>query len=180
MITTVHKLFWLWDFDKEEKWLNEMAAKGLALYSVGYLKYEFRDCLPGEYSVRLSLLENSPRHPESVKYIEFIEETGAEQVGSFRRWVYFRKKKSLGSFELVSDLNARLKQLAAHLTLCLCLCLSNLLLLGSNLCIFIMNGFLVSLISCFVNAALVALTAHGALKLFSERRRLKRDSYIFE
>jgi hypothetical protein len=34
-------LFWVWDFDKEEKWLNEMAAKGLSLVSVGFYKYEF-------------------------------------------------------------------------------------------------------------------------------------------
>ncbi len=29
-------MFLVWDFDKEEKWLNEMAAKGLALTSVGF------------------------------------------------------------------------------------------------------------------------------------------------
>lgn len=26
MRRTVHKWFWVWDFDKEEKWLNIMAA----------------------------------------------------------------------------------------------------------------------------------------------------------
>ncbi len=32
----IHKMFLVWDFDKEEKWLNEMAAKGLVLTSVGF------------------------------------------------------------------------------------------------------------------------------------------------
>ncbi len=49
MRKTIHKLFFIWDFDKEEKWLNQMAAKGLALVSVGFCKYEFEDCIPGEY-----------------------------------------------------------------------------------------------------------------------------------
>ena len=31
MRQVVHKLFFIWDYEKEEAWLNEMAAKGLAL-----------------------------------------------------------------------------------------------------------------------------------------------------
>ncbi|MBQ3859711.1 MAG: DUF2812 domain-containing protein, partial [Clostridia bacterium] len=51
MRTTVRKWFWGWDFDKEEAWLNEMAAKGLALVSVGLGRYEFEETEPGEYRV---------------------------------------------------------------------------------------------------------------------------------
>lgn len=76
MRKSIHKLFWVWDFDKEEKWLNEMAAKGLCLISVGFCKYEFEDCRPGEYSVRTERLEHHPDHPESVRYMSFLEETG--------------------------------------------------------------------------------------------------------
>ena len=35
----VYKVFFLWDFEKEEKWLNEMAAKGLMLTDVGFCRY---------------------------------------------------------------------------------------------------------------------------------------------
>lgn len=106
----ISKLFFAWQADKEEKWLNDMAAKGLALVGVGFCKYEFEDCEPGEYTVRLELLEHGLNHPESQKHIAFIEETGAEQVGSYDRWVYFRKKKSEGEFELYTDLEGRMKQ----------------------------------------------------------------------
>ena len=34
MRKTIRKWFWTWDFEKEEKWLNEMAAQGLALVGV--------------------------------------------------------------------------------------------------------------------------------------------------
>ena len=28
---TIHRVFWEWDFEKEERWLNEMAMNGWAL-----------------------------------------------------------------------------------------------------------------------------------------------------
>ncbi len=37
----IHKWFWAWDFDKEEKWLNEMSAKGLNLTGVSFCRYVF-------------------------------------------------------------------------------------------------------------------------------------------
>lgn len=88
----IHKWFWIWDFDKEEKWLNEMAAKGLALTAVGWCRYEFEDCIPGEYKICVDFLDNHFGKVENEKYIEFLEETGAEHVGSMFRWAYFRKK----------------------------------------------------------------------------------------
>lgn len=76
----IHKVIFAWNFDKEEVWLNEMAAKGLCLVSVGFCKYEFEDCQPGEYQICMQMLESMPWHPESQKYIEFLEETRAEHV----------------------------------------------------------------------------------------------------
>ena len=31
MRKVIRKWFWAWNFEKEEEWLNEMSAKGLAL-----------------------------------------------------------------------------------------------------------------------------------------------------
>ena len=44
MRKTIRKWFWVWDFDKEERWLNEMAAQGLALVDVGFARYAFEEC----------------------------------------------------------------------------------------------------------------------------------------
>ena len=101
MRKTVRKWFWVWDFDKEEQWLNEMAAKGLALVGTGFCRYDFEECVPGEYQVRLELLENQLQDAESQQYIRFLEETGVEQVGNYFRWVYFRKKTADGAFDPV-------------------------------------------------------------------------------
>ena len=141
MRKTIRKLFFIWDFDKEEKWLNEMAAKGLALVSVGFCKYEFEDCLPGEYKVCLQLLDKSPRNPEMQKYIEFMEETGAEHVGTFTRWVYFRQKASEGDFQLFSDNASRVKYLTSMLGFITLIVALNLMIGLENLALAIFTGF---------------------------------------
>ena len=123
----VHKWFWVWDFDKEEKWLNEMASKGLALIGTGFCKYEFEECTPGEYTFRIELLENHLGHPESQRYIQFLEDTGVEQVGSYMRWCYFRKKQVDGQFDLFSDFDSRIRHLNRIQLLVLPVMLLNLL-----------------------------------------------------
>ena len=88
MRQVIRKWFWAWEFDKEERWLNDMAAKGKALVSARYATYEFEDSAPGEYAVRLEMLENAPDSAEGQQYIEFVESTGAEYVGKVLKWVY--------------------------------------------------------------------------------------------
>lgn len=179
MRKTIKKLFFLWEFDKEEKWLNEMAAKGLALVSVGFCKYEFEDCVPGEYKVCLQLLDKAPKHPEMQKYIEFMEETGAEHVGSFTRWIYFRKKASEGDFELFSDNASRVKYLSSILSFIA-------LIVGLNLYIGLYNIFVVFFLHSpfnyigLLNLAVALFGIPGTIKLWKKRNRMKQESQLFE
>lgn len=69
---TKYKVLFAWDFEKEEKWLNEMSAKGMQLVGVGIFKYIFEEGNPGEYFYRIELLEELPTHPESISYIRFM------------------------------------------------------------------------------------------------------------
>ena len=107
MKTTIRKAYW--NFEKEENWLNEMAAKGLALSDYSWCRYVFEDSLPGEYIYRIELLQYMASHPESIKYIRSMEESGAEHIASYMRWVYFRKKASSGAFDLFSDVESKIK-----------------------------------------------------------------------
>lgn len=118
-MTTVRKWFWFWDFDKEEQWLNEMVVKGLCLSGRGFCRYDFEDCAPGEYQIRTEVLEDHDEQPHVKKYIQFVEETGAEKVAFRLRTVYFRKKTADGPFELYSDLTSRLKYVDRVLSLML-------------------------------------------------------------
>ena len=98
------------DFEKEEKWLNEMSAKGFALtdYFLGH--YKFAECKPGEYTYRIELLENLYKHQESQDYIRFMEENGVEFMVSWGRWTYFRKKTDSpkAPFNIFSDLDSKI------------------------------------------------------------------------
>ena len=102
---TVRKWIWVWDFDREEEWLNDMALNGWVLESVGWCTYRFMRCEPGEYAVRLEM------HPYDEAYIDFMRETGAEYIGRMIAWVYFRKKTSEGAFDLLSDIDSRIRHL---------------------------------------------------------------------
>lgn len=108
MIVKMTKIFTIGKFEEEEKWINEMAAKGLNLIDTNGFTYTFQEGTPGEYTYRMEFLAKLPTHYESVKYLQFLEETGVEHVISFMRWVYLRKKKSDGEFVLYSDLKSKL------------------------------------------------------------------------
>lgn len=97
-----------WNYEKEEKWLNEMSAKGLALTDYSWCRYVFAECTPGEYIYRIELLKNSSKHLESQKYISFMEENRIEHVASYMRWVYFRKKATEGEFDIYSDIDSKI------------------------------------------------------------------------
>ncbi len=97
------------DFEKEEKWLNEMSAKGLQLVSVSPPQYVFEEGEPGEYIYRLELLENHPSGPEGRAYIRFIEEAGIECVDTYWRWAYLRRKTVDGPFDVYTDYGSKIK-----------------------------------------------------------------------
>jgi len=179
MRKTVRKWFWIWDFDKEELWLNEMAAKGLSLISVGWCRYDFEDCIPGEYTIRLELLKEKPMHPESVNYMEFLEETGAEHVGSYMRWIYMRKRKADGDFLLFSDRVSRIRHLTGIIRFIGLLMGVNLYAGIYNLFLFFVWGNGISLLG-LVNLALGILCGYGIYKLWRKRKLLKEEQRVFE
>lgn len=56
---TLHRNFWVWEFEKEERWLNEMAQEGWALQNAGFCTYTFEKTEPGQYIIRLAMLDSS-------------------------------------------------------------------------------------------------------------------------
>lgn len=179
MRKTVHKWFWVWDFDKEEKWLNEMAAKGLALVSVGFCRYEFEDCVPGEYKICLDFLENRMSGVEKAKYIEFLEETGAEQVGTYQRWIYFRKRTSEENFQIFSDYNSRIQYLTRIIRFIALFCGLNLYFGCFNLFWYFYYhsyGNIIGVVNFFIAIVLII----GVVRLSRKRKKLKTERRIYE
>lgn len=179
MRKVIKKWFWAWDFEKEEKWLNEMAAKGLALVDYTFCRYSFEECEPGEYSFKIQLLENLPSHPESESYIRFMEETGAEQVASYFNWVYFRKKNDGTPFELFSDFESQIRHLLVVKNLLLPLGLANLLIGIGNFINFWINAKPISWLPV-INIACFVIIGLGALRIQKKINVLKKESAIRE
>ena len=180
MRQVIRKWFWAWEFDKEEQWLNDMAAQGKVLVSARYCTYEFEDSQPGEYAVRLEMLENSPTSPEGQQYIEFVESTGVEYVGRVMKWVYFRKKTADGPFELHGDNATRIRHLQGIIRLLLPLTAANVGVGLYNLGIGIAWNFPVNVVCACASAAVAVLLFLGICKLKEKKNRLERDAQLFE
>lgn len=108
MKLTKYRVFMAWEHEKEEAWLAEMGAQGWHLETVQLIRYTFVKGEPGQYQYRLEMLPQLPGHPESIRYLEFMAETGAEVIATYLRWVYFRKKNDGTPFEIYSDNASRL------------------------------------------------------------------------
>jgi len=61
--------------DKQEKWLNEMAARGLRLVRCGKLTYEFEQCAHDEYQYRVEFV-GEKSYANHKNYRSFLEGLG--------------------------------------------------------------------------------------------------------
>lgn len=97
----VWKLFW--DYELEEKWLNEMSVKGLHMIYYTWGQYIFEEDAKKSYQYKIELLKERVSNPASQVYLDFLSENDIEKVSSYMRWVYLRKDTKLGDFNLYSD-----------------------------------------------------------------------------
>ncbi len=163
---TIRKWFWVWEFEKEENWLNEMAMNGWILENVGYCTYHFVRCEPGEYTVRLEM------HPYDEVYIQFMQDTGAQYIGRMIMWIYFRKKASEGGFDLFSDIDSRISHLNK---------IGKMLsaIGGANLLMGIANIFSPSRAG-WVNLLVATLLMYGLGRIHGKKEALEKERMLHE
>lgn len=162
----VWKWFWVWDFEKEEAWLNRMAQAGWTLESFAWTRYRFRKTEPGEYTIRLDL------HRYDEDYLAFMEETGVEYVCRWFLWIYFRKRTDKGAFELFSDLDSRI----AYLRRIERFILPFMIL---NLGIGIMNSVLPSQMG-WINLLCAALMSYALGRIRGKRDEMEKQRALTE
>ena len=163
----IKKWIWIWEFDKEERWLNTMAQQGWVLDKLGFCRYEFVRCEPGAYTVRLEMRE----HDEA--YLSFMADTGAEYVGRMMKWIYFRKKTEDGPFELFSDLESRISYLDK-----MCRMLRGVGL--ANLVIGVVNTLNIAHPVTMVNLLLATLLMYGLGRIEGKKAALEKDRLLLE
>ena len=163
---TIRKWFWVWSFEKEEYWLNEMAMSGWLLDGVGFATYHFVHCEPGEYSIRLEM------HPYDEAYLSFMKETGAEYVGRMMMWIYFRKKTADGAFDLFSDIDSKIQHLDK---------IGKMLawIGGANLLIGLANTFSPARLG-WINLLCSALLMYGLGRIHGKKEALEKERLLHE
>ena len=164
---TIYKWYWMWNYEKEEAWLNEMAQSGWLLDKVGFCKYEFVACEPASYAVRLQMLE------KNESYVSFMEETGAKYIGRVSQWVYFSKSLEEGPFNLFSDNDSRITHLEKISKLFWGIGLA-------NLCIGIANSLNPVLHIGWINLLLACGLMYGLGRLHGQIDLLKKNREIME
>ncbi len=177
---TKHKLFFAWQYEKEEQWLNKMSERGLQLVRVGFCKYVFEENRQDQYIYRLEFLKGLPSSSESISYIHFLEETGVEYVDSLLRWAYFRKKAYEGEFELYSDIDSKIKHYKRILLLLLVITPNSILSVFNMYRLYMTYNILkYGIFTAFVSL-LAILVVIGIFKISMEIKRLKKEQYIKE
>ena len=163
----VVRWWWVWEFEKEERWLNNMASDGWVLDGVDFAAYYFVRCEPGEYVVRLEMRDSDD------DYVSFLKEMGAEEAGRFAGWHYFRRKSELGAFDLYSDIDSRIEHLKRISRLLKLIGFANILIGAANIISF-RNAL------PLINLLLGCILMYGLGRIDGKADELKNERDIHE
>ena len=114
MRRVIHKWFWIWQLEKEQAWINEMASHGYSLEHAGRLTFEFDETEPGKYIYKEIFLKGWGDSAENLKYFKFLEEMGIKVVCYINYpgtcWVYTRalREEYPDGIELYSDIDSKI------------------------------------------------------------------------
>ncbi|MBP0970620.1 MAG: DUF2812 domain-containing protein [Oscillospiraceae bacterium] len=175
-----HKLFWVWEYEKEEQWLNAMAEKGFGLCHVGFCTYWFDDIEPGEYSYYLELAENHPGSVKGKEYLDFLSECGIDYVGNYLRWTYLRKKTADGPFELHADLDSKLAHLKRIMLLLLPLAFPNIWSAYLNLHHGLTYHSDINILVSGLNLTVFLLLLYAEVRIGMRVHKLKKERQLHE
>lgn len=158
-------------YTDEEKWLNEMAAKGYHLVKYSFYRYHFEIGEPGKYEYRMELLNAYPTSPIGTQYINFMKDVGVECVDTRGRWAYFRRVASDEPFEIYTDNTSKKKHLNRVLASVFIFALLNLYIMIANT--FFTNEFQLTDYIVIFNWVVEFIFIYIIVKYFKMKRKLK-------
>lgn len=85
---TVIKAIFAWEDEKEEKWLEQMAAEGWKLVSVAPYVYHFERSQPEKVVFRLDYKHMIDK--DYQEYLTLFKDAGWELFATFSNWHYFK------------------------------------------------------------------------------------------
>ena len=99
---------WFVDFDKEEQWLNDMAAKGWDFYRTSGVIYRFKKCTPGEYIYQIDFKEKKSKD-EVADYRSFRSSCEDQLAHLWKSKIYWKRNPAAGPFEAENNIAAKLR-----------------------------------------------------------------------
>ena len=103
------RLFFAWDFAREERWINRMARdRGWMLKRVGFCRYVFEEDTPGTWYYRLELQRRSVQDAAEKQYLRAIH---ASEVCRNGDWSYYRRAAADGPFASYACCDSKLRYL---------------------------------------------------------------------
>ncbi|WP_051689164.1 DUF2812 domain-containing protein [Butyrivibrio sp. AE2032] len=192
MRRVIHKLFWIWQLEKEQAWINEMASHGYSLEHAGRLTFEFEETEPNKYIYKEIFLKGGGESAENLKYFKFLEEMGIKVVCYINYpgtcWVYTRalKEEYPDGIELYSDIDSKInyqKVMAGYLIFVIAFTLFAALLNTSIVVSSLLrNNMLMTLnlICAILMLALCVASVIAAVKAFIKIGNLKKERKIHE
>ncbi|MEA0552394.1 DUF2812 domain-containing protein [Lysinibacillus irui] len=159
------------DYEKEERWVNDMADRGWNLKKtmVGY--FVFEKGTPGQYFYRNEFVNR-----KSKDYFEFLNMMNIECVSKFGGWAYYRKLQSEGPFEIFTDATSKINYIKSMNRIFILLLLFNVLAGMYNLSI---GSVINSSVGC-LNVIVSIMVLISVSKNEKRKKGLKQDLHIFE
>lgn len=89
-IKTIVKAIFAWEDEKEEKWLEQLAADGWKLISVAPYVYKFQRSEPEKVFFRLDYKNTLDK--DYQEYLTLFKDSGWELFATYANWQYFKIK----------------------------------------------------------------------------------------
>ncbi|MCR4556559.1 MAG: DUF2812 domain-containing protein [Saccharofermentans sp.] len=192
MCRVIHKLFWIWQLEKEQAWINEMASHGYSLEHAGRFTFEFDETEPDKYIYKEIFLKGWGESAENLKYFKFLEEMGIKVVCYINYpgtcWVYTRalKEDYPDGIELYSDIDSKInyqKVMAGYLIFVIAVTLFAALLNISIVVNYWLTHGMVMTLNLICSIAMSALCVAAfiaTVKAFIKIGNLKKERKIHE
>lgn len=178
---TLVKYRFMLDYEKEERWINEMSARGwhLKKFCLGRFVFEREEQV--EYIYRNEYIIDLKK-VEKEEYKSLLKDSGAEIVHESFGWIYVRKLASEGPFEIFSDSASKITYYNKVQNIMMTLFGINIFMFFLNVILFSQhdpfNGlnFTVGIINAIV--ALVLLIPIKHIK--QSKKKLEREQLFYE
>lgn len=157
----VFRLFFLWQDEQEEQWLEKQAREGWRLTKAGVI-YRFERDEPREVRYRLDYRSTAPGGWQ--EYLELFRDAGWEHVDRFGGWQYFRAV-SRDAPEVFTDAASKAQKYRSVLAVLMLALLVNLFLFSHGVGTY-------SWIKPLQGALLVTL-GYGTIRILGRLRRLR-------